>query len=59
MESEREDFKNSQPIYIAKNEEACSEDIKGMSRWLFAQLCQTLCDRIDYSIPGSSIHGIF
>ena len=24
-----------------------------------AQLCLTLCDRMDYSLPGSSIHGIF
>ena len=24
-----------------------------------AQLCPTLCDPIDYSPPGSSIHGIF
>ena len=24
-----------------------------------AQLCPTLCDPIDYSLPGSSVHGIF
>ena len=24
-----------------------------------AQSCLTLCDPIDYSLPGSSIHGIF
>ena len=24
-----------------------------------AQLCLTLCDPMDYSLPGSSIHGIF
>ena len=24
-----------------------------------AQLCLTVCDPIDYSLPGSSIHGIF
>ena len=23
-----------------------------------AQLCPTLCDPVDYSLPGSSIHGI-
>ena len=23
-----------------------------------ARLCQTLCDPVDYSLPGSSIHGI-
>ena len=25
---------------------------------LFAQLCPTLCDPKDYSLPGSSVHGI-
>ena len=24
-----------------------------------AQLCPTLCDPMDYSLPGSSLHGIF
>ena len=24
-----------------------------------AQLCQTLCDPMDCSLPGSSLHGIF
>ena len=24
-----------------------------------AQLCPTLCDRMDCSLPGSSIHAIF
>ena len=27
--------------------------------WGVTQLCLTLCDPIDYSLPGSSIHGIF
>ena len=26
---------------------------------LVAQLCPTLCDPMDYSPPGSSLHGIF
>ena len=26
---------------------------------LVAQSCLTLCDPIDYSLPGSSVHGIF
>ena len=26
---------------------------------LVAQPCPTLCDPIDYSLPGSSVHGIF
>ena len=25
---------------------------------LVAQLCPTLCDPLDYSLPGSSVHGI-
>ena len=25
---------------------------------LDAQLCQTLCDSMDHSLPGSSVHGI-
>ena len=24
-----------------------------------AQSCPTLCDHMDYSLPGSSIHGVF
>ena len=24
-----------------------------------AQLCLTLCDPMDYNLPGSSVHGIF
>ena len=24
-----------------------------------AQVCLTLCDPVDYSLPGSSVHGIF
>ena len=26
---------------------------------LVAQLCLTLCNRMDYTLPDSSIHGIF
>ena len=26
---------------------------------LVAQSCPTLCDPVDYSLPGSSVHGIF
>ena len=25
----------------------------------YAQLCPTLCDPMDYNLPGSSVHGIF
>ena len=28
-------------------------------RWLVAQLCPTLCDPMECSPPGSSVHGIF
>ena len=31
--------------------------VKGISE--VAQSCLTLCDPMDYSLPGSSIHGIF
>ena len=32
-----------------------------MSEWVseIAQLCPTLCDPMDSSLPGSSVHGIF
>ena len=26
--------------------------------WLVSQLCPTLCDPMDSSLPGSSVHGI-
>ena len=29
------------------------------SKLLVAQLCTTLCDPTDCSLPGSSVHGIF
>ena len=34
--------------------------IEYTSMWVseVAQLCPTLCDPIDYSLPGSSLHGI-
>ena len=32
----------------------CPESVKV----LVAQLCPTLCDPLDYSLPGSSVHGI-
>ena len=33
--------------------------MKGKSESEVAQLCPTLSDPMDYSLPGSSIHGIF
>ena len=27
--------------------------------WVVAQSCLTLCDPMDWSLPGSSVHGIF
>ena len=33
--------------------------MKGKSESEVAQSCQTLSDPMDYSLPGSSIHGIF
>ena len=37
---------------IYKNERKCK-------KVLVAQSCPTLCDPMDYSSPGSSVHGIF
>ena len=39
------------------------KDIGGLSsmkkfKVLAAQLCLTLCDAMDYSLPGSPVHGI-
>ena len=32
---------------------------KKKGKFLVVQLCSTLCDHMDYSPPGSSVHGIF
>ena len=34
-------------------------DVKVKSESEVAQLCPTLCNPMDYSLPRSSIHGIF
>ena len=33
--------------------------MKVKSQSEIAQSCPTLCDPMDYSLPGSSVHGIF
>ena len=33
--------------------------ILAFGRVLVAQSCLILCDPMDYSLPGSSVHGIF
>ena len=33
--------------------------MKGKSESEVAQSCPTLCDPVDCSLPGSSVHGIF
>jgi len=33
--------------------------IYGGSESEVAQLCLTLCNAMDYSLPGSSVHGVF
>ena len=40
--------------YVTNHPEPCG--IKGSE---VAQLCPTLCDPMDCSLPGSSVHGIF
>ena len=37
----------------------CQHNIVGDSDSEVAQSCPTLCDPMDYSLPGSSVHGIF
>ena len=38
---------------------ACTEDQLSLKvKVLAAQLCQTLCDPMDCSLPSSSVHGI-
>ena len=39
-----------------KLKDACS--LEGRKEVLVAQLCPTLCDHMDCSPPGSSVHGI-
>ena len=33
--------------------------VHGESESEVAQSCLTLCDLMDYSLPGSSVHGVF
>ena len=42
-------------LVIQESEESESEE----SESEVVQLCPTLCDPIDCSLPGSSVHGIF
>ena len=41
----------------------CAQCVRLCGRFLwcgvYAQSCLTLCDAMDYSLPGSSVHGIF
>ena len=36
-----------------------SSPCKVYAVWSVAQLCLTLCNPIDWSLPGSSVHGVF
>ena len=38
---------------------ALLEDVRGVSAYSVAKSCMTLCDPIDYSLPGSCVHEIF
>ena len=54
-------FKSLNYHYVNKNM-ISSEIIKYLElkmKALVAQSCLTLCDSMDCSLPGSSIHGIF
>ena len=45
------------PWYYLLQAHACVHAC--MHVWWVAQSCLTLCDSMDFSIPGSSVHGIF
>ena len=44
--------------YISDGTDLELEAVKSLSMKV-AQSCLTLCDPVDYSPPGSSVHGIF
>ena len=45
-------------LWKARNILSC-EQIRWMNEWEIALSCPTLCDPMDRSLPGSSVHGIF
>ena len=51
---------NEKPLYRTGNPYLmlCGDLVKGSEREV-AQSCPTLCDPVDCSLPGSSVHGIF
>ena len=49
----RQEYWSGLPL-PSPNPRWCSGQIRSV-----AQLCQTLCDPMDCSLPGSSVHGIF
>ena len=55
----------TRPVFIPNNNWATSLHFSNfiifLNEWVseVAQSCPTLCDPIDYSLPGSSVHGIF
>ena len=56
--------KNKQANNNNKCQQACKEIRTLMHYWKekereVAQLCLTLCDPMDYNLPGSSVHGVF
>ena len=58
--------KKGQPFFLSphslglyNNNVSCLRTVSGLSESEVAQLCPTLCDSMDCSLPGSSIHGIF
>ena len=50
---------NDLPPDSALLPETTAQIILSESESEVAQLCPTLCNPMDYSLPGSSVHGIF
>ena len=44
------------PVFLYLHQHLSLPEVKWSE---VAQLCPTLCDPMDYSLPGSSVHGIF
>ena len=44
------------PVYLHTHSCMCKKEKKGSE---VAQSCLTLCDPMDYSLPGSSVRGVF
>ena len=46
-------------LFLTSQEDSFLEEKSQVTQVLVAQSCPTLCDPMDCSPPGSSVHGIF